>query len=417
MAAGQLTDAAVRAAKPQAKPYKLNDGDNLHLYVAQTGARLWRMRYMHKGRERLLSLGQYPAVGLAEARAMRDLARKDIAAGHDAGDMLKRRKLEKENPEHGFEAVARQWYEASKGMWTTVHASDVITSLERDVFPEIGRMSVKELKPQDILAVLRKIESRPAIETAHRVRQRISKVFEFAAGMGLVDSNPAPVVAKALKPIRKRRQPAVVTLKEAREVLQAAEAVPASPITRLALRFLALTVVRPGVVTSLPWSELQGLDDKEPVWRIPAERMKLRLHHKDDDSYDHLVPLPKQALDVIEAIRTMTGRGAMVFPNARFPNRPMSENAMGYLLNRAGYHHRHVPHGWRATFSTIMNERHRADHLVIEAVLAHRPENEVMAAYNRAKYLDRRRELLQEWADDLLKDAAPAAELLNGPRR
>lgn len=417
MANGLLTDAAVRAAKPSDRPLKLPDGRGLHLFVSPTGARLWRMRYEIRGREKLLSFGAYPTVTLAEARRMRDEAKANLKSGRDPGEEIKAQRRERGNPDDRFETLARAWFEVNKDIWSKRHAADVIGSLERDVFPFIGGRLIADLRPQDVLQLARKIEARPAIETAHRVCQRISSVFTFAAGMGMVDTNPVLVVMGALKPIRRGRQPAVVTIEEAREVLKAAESVPAHPVTKLALRLLALTAVRPGVIAGLPWTELEHLDEKEPVWQVPAERMKLKVEHKLDATRDHLVPLSRQAMEVIDTIRRVTGRGPMVFPNARFPTRPMSENAMGYLLNRAGYNQRHVPHGWRATFSTIMNERQPADRAVIEMVLAHVPENKVAAAYNRARYVDRRRELLQEWADLLLEGLPPAADLLKGARR
>ena len=192
MATGALTDMAIRSAKPKDRPYKITDGQSLHLLVSVTGARLWRMRYVVDGREKLLSFGQYPAVSLADARAKRDLAKKDLQEGRDPGESAKRRRVH-QDADHAFEVLARQWYETSKGMWSEVHAKDVITSLENDVFPTLGRTSVQDIKPHDVLAVLRTIEARPAIETAHRVGQRISRVFEFAAGMGIVETNPAPI--------------------------------------------------------------------------------------------------------------------------------------------------------------------------------------------------------------------------------
>ncbi len=188
-------------------------------------------------------------------------------------------------------------------------------------------------------------------------------------------------------------------------------------MTKLALRILALTVVRPGTLIATPWKEWRDLEDSEPVWQIPAERMKLRLRHKDDEARDHLVPLATQTIEAIKALWTHTGKGPLAFPNTRHSHKPLSENAIGYLLNRAGYHQKHVPHGWRATFSTVMNERFRSDKPVIDLMLAHTPKDKVEGAYNRALHIDRRRELAQEWADLILEGAMPAADLLLGPRR
>ena len=260
-----------------------------------------------------------------------------------------------------------------------------------------------------MLAVLRAIEARPAIETARRVRQRMSAVFVYGIASGVCPMDPAAIVQGAMAPLIKGRQPAIVDLGEARDVLRRAEAVPAHPVTKLALRMIALTAVRPGEIRGAAWHEFEQLDGSEPLWRIPATRMKMK--------QEHLVPLSQQAVAVIMAARSLTGRGPLVFPNARHAHRPMSENAIGYLLNRAGYHSRHVPHGWRATFSTIMNESYRDDRHVIDLMLAHAPKDKTEAAYNRASHMPRRRELVQEWADMLLKDAPDAALLVHGPRR
>lgn len=399
----RLTEAIVASAAPRIRPYKLTDGNSLHLLVATTGSRLWRMRFVLQGKEKLLAFGQYPAIGLLDARSLRDRATLELKARRDPREWLRAWKSGTRDPDHRFEAMAREWFETNKCAWSARHSADVIGSLERDVLPQIGDMRMEDIRPPHVLSVLRKIEKRPAVETAHRVRQRIAAVFDFAAATGILDNNPADRVRKALKPIRRGRQPAVLSIEEAREVLRAAEATPAHPVTKLALRLLALTAVRPGVIVATPWAEFSGLSEEAPVWRIPSARMKLRVDQKGDPARDHLVPLSSQAVELIETVRRMTGRGPMVFPNARFPYRPMSENAMGYLLNRAGLKGLHVPHGWRATFSTIMHELHPDQHEVIEMILAHVPENRVAAAYNRSRHLERRRALLQEWADILLR--------------
>ena len=212
-----------------------------------------------------------------------------------------------------------------------------------------------------------------------------------------------------MAPVKKGRQPAITDLAELRALLAAAEAIPAHPATKLALRLLALTAVRPGSVAGAVWHEFEGLDGPEPVWRIPAERMKMKR--------EHVVPLAPQAVAVIEAMGLLTGRFPFVFPNTRHAHKPMSENAMGYLLNRAGFHGRHVPHGWRSSFSTIMNERNRMDRQVIDLMLAHSPADATEAAYNRAAHMGRRRELAEEWAGLLLEGARDPAELLRGPRK
>jgi len=410
----RLSDTAVRKAKPKEGDYKLSDGAGLYLLVKVAGAKLWRLKYRYGGKERVLALGKYPEVTLAKARQGRDDAKKVLAAGQDP--VAERKLQEILAQENTFESVARRWFEVTKSKWTEVHAADVIHSLERDVFPKIGPMAITSIKPPVVLAALREIEARPAIETARRVQQRISAVFVFAIASGVGHSDPAAVVRPALKPLpTKTRQPAVLDLSKAREVLRAGETQVAHPVTKLALRFLALTVVRPGVQRRTPWVELDDLRDN--VWRIPAARMKLSMQNKQNDAWDFWVPLSKQAQDVLAVLRVLTGRGPLVFPNARHAHKPMSENAIGYLLNRAGYQSRQVPHGWRATFSTIMNETYPADRAIIDLMLAHVPTNEVEGAYNRARHIERRTELAQLWADMLLEGFPPADDLVNGPRR
>ena len=314
-----------------------------------------------------------------------------------------------------FEAVAREWHTLNKPRWTPVHANDVLRSLERDVFPDLGALPIREIQAPAILKTLRKIEARPAIETARRVRQRVSEVFVYAIASGRADNDPAAILQSALAPLIKGQRPAVTKLDDARGLLRKFESEPAHAVTKLAHRFLALTAVRPGTLISTPWTELNALDGD--VWIIPAARMKLIKKRKEEDAYDHLVPLPAQARDVIEALRTITGTGKYAFPNTRHIHKPLSENAIGYHLNRIGFRDKHVPHGWRATLSTILNERYPADRDVIELLLAHKPENEVAAAYNRAKHLQRRRELLKIWASLVLDGALPAKALIEGPRR
>lgn len=413
-----LTDTAIKKARAGDKGYHLTDSQGLSIFVTPAGSKVWRFRYRFAGKPKVLSFDSYPEVSLAEARQLRDEARKLVKAGKDPA--IERRKLKAGLPDpdaNTFERVARDWFELQKSSWVERHADDVITSLERDVFPDLGSTAINDITPPDVLEVLRKIEKRPAIETAHRVRQRMSAVFVFAIASGKGLNDPAAIVQKALTPIQKGRQPAVATLAEAREIIAALDREPAHPVTRLAMRLLALTVVRPGTLITTRWDELADVDPEKPIWRIPAARMKLRKAMKDDDRNDHEVPLSRQALDTLKAVHTLTGKGPYVFPNARHAHKPMSENALGYLLNRAGFPHRHVPHGWRSTFSTIMNEEFPAERYVIDAMLAHKPKDKVEAAYNRAQHMIRRAELAQIWADKLLEGALPAADLLGGRRR
>ncbi len=413
----KLTDAQIRSVKSE-KPKKMWDGDGLSLFISAAGGKLWRYRYTFGGKEKLLSLGQYPALSLSAARAARNDAKAILKSGRDPSVVKKLGRLATVAASaNTFEAIGREWYELQKPQWTERHADDVLTSLERDVFPALGSIPIDDIAAANVLALLRPIEKRGAKETARRIRQRMSAIFVYAISSGRAQNDPAAIVKGAMAPMVKGRQPAVTDLDEARAMLRKAEAEKAHPVTKLALRLRALTVVRPGTLATTPWAEWADLDADQPIWHIPAERMKMRKQHKDDEARDFLVPLSTQAVDAIATLRVLTGRGPLAFPNSRFAHKPMSENAIGYLLNRAGYHHKHVPHGWRATFSSVMNELYPADRHVIDLMLAHVPKDKVEGAYNRARYLDRRRELAQAWADLLLKDAVDPVDLLLGPRR
>ena len=413
-----LTDITVRALKPGLKPYKKADRDGLYVYVTPAGpknpkgSKLWRMKYQFEGREQRLTFGTYPDVSLAEARARCQAARQQLrtkinpaVVRRTAKDAPKIDALTSGQP--NFEQLAREWHAKQCAAWGERHAQDVLECLEKDVFPALSNLPLSTINPPLVYAVVHAIEARGAVETAHRVRQRVSAVFVYGIARGLCDADPAAMIKSALAPVVKGRMPAIVELDRLREMLAKAETERCHPTTKLGLRLLALTVVRPGELRAGRWEEFD-LTNGSPVWRIPGERMKMK--------EIHVVPLAPAAVDVIEAVRPLTGRAPYVFPNARWPHKPMTENAVGYLLNRAGYHGHHTPHGWRASFSSIMNERHPADGDVIEACLAHEVGG-VRGRYLRSAFNGRRRELFGEWADLLTEDLMPAATLLAGPRR
>ncbi|MDG4670870.1 integrase arm-type DNA-binding domain-containing protein [Shinella sp. 838] len=411
-----LTDLKVRNEKPREKPFKIADGGGLYLFVSPSGGKLWRFKYSFGGKEKLLSIGPYPSVSLLDARKARDEA-KDMLRQHKDPSLTKKlRKQAATNTATTLEAITREWFDLNKPQWVARHADDVISSLEKEIFPVLGEVQIRDVTAADVIASLRPIEARGAKDTARRIRQRLSGVFVYAIATGRADSDPAATVQKAMAPMKRGRQPAITDLGKAREMLAKVDAETAHPVTKLALRILALTAARPGTLATTPWMEWADVE-ANPLWQIPAERMKLRLHHKDDEARDHLVPLSRQAVEAISALRQLSGRGVLAFPNARHSHKPMSENAMGYLLNRAGYHGHHVPHGFRSTFSSIMNERFPSDRAVIDLMLAHVPKEKVEGAYNRALHLERRKELAQEWADLIAADLVPAADLLIGKRR
>lgn len=418
-----LTDVQVRKAKGAEKPYKMTDGLGLFLYVTPAGFKSWRLKYRAVGgKEKLLTFGSYPEVSLVEARDRRDEARKVIRAGRDpAVEKKQMAATARADADNSFEAVARAWHALNVPRWSNHHAKNVIDSLADDLFPEIGRMPIRDVTEALLLDALRKVERRGAIETAHRIRQRASEVFAYAAANGMRTGDPAAVIKTLLKPKPKAtKQPALTTLPEVQQLIHDLEYEEAQPITKMANRFLALTAVRSAVQRSAKWSQMEGLESDKPMWRIPPSAMKLALRLKDDEAYEHLVPLSRQAVDVLNAIRPLTGHLEHIFPNARHSRQPMSENAVRALMIRAAggkYHLRHCPHGWRSSFSTIMNEwrRHNGrpdDREVIDLMLGHVAVDKVEGAYNRAAHMERRRELAQIWADMLLEDAMRGADLI-----
>ena len=423
----KLTDLAIRKAKPGPRDYRMADGAGLTLLVRTNESKLWRWRYRFAGKEKQLALGAYPDVTLSEAREARDRARKMLRDGRDPS-MEKRREERARQAAHQatFETAAREWHALNAPRWTKVHAADVLNSLERDVFPRLGHVPLTEIDSPTVLDALRPIERRGAVETAHRLRQRISAVFTLATSKGLVNHDPAAAVGAALSRVPKaKKQPAIVDMDELRKILTTCEASGAYPVTLLASRLLALTAVRPGTLRRAEWSEFENVfesnlenpKNREPLWRIPAEKMKLEKDRKSEAAFDHIVPLTPAAIEVLRAVHVLTGNGSYVFPGQRHAHRPLCENAIGYLYNRCGWHGRHVPHGWRAAFSTVMNERRPADRYVIDAMLAHVPKDKVEAAYNRAEHMERRREIAAEWAGLLMAGMGPAADLLGVARR
>lgn len=405
-----LTDAAIRKAKPAERGYKLTDDGGLHVFISPAGGKSWRWRYEFAGKEKLLTLGQYPVMGLADARVARDEARASLKAGRDPAIVKKQQQLVAAvQSTETFEVIARSWHAMSLPRWSDVHAQDILDALERDIFPAIGASPIRDVTVPQVLAVVRTVEKRGALETARRNRQRMEAVFDFAIAEGKAADNPARTVTGAMAPMVRGRHPAVTDLAGAREILQRLEAQSGHPLTKLAHRLLALTAVRPGVVLNLPWAELP---EGETVWTVPALRMKLSTQEKLKGERDHLVPLPKQALEVIAAARHLSGLGPLAFPNYRNAHKPMTEGAIRTLLNKAGYRDRHVAHGWRATFSSIMNDLYPADRHIIDLMLAHKLKDETEAAYNRALHLKRRTELAQLWADLISEGLQPAKNLL-----
>ena len=390
-----LTAAAVKAARPMAHAFKRWDAGGLYLLVVPTGRRSWMLRVRAGGRETLLTLGQWPELSLDAARARRDAARAAIAAGQDPRAALQIRT---------FEAAARAWHAHRTPGWTPVHAADVLASLDRDVFPSIGAMALDQVTAPTVLQLLRAVEARGAIETARRLRQRIKMICAFARGEGWMSAdNPGNVKENLANAPARGRQPALVDLAAIRALIADVDQLAAAPVAKLGSRFLALTTVRLAALRGMTWSEVDQLDGPAPLWRVPAARMKLRAVNKLDAQRDHLVPLSTAAANALRAVREFAG-GAPGPERLVFVGRDgdalIGEDALNQLYGRAGYAGRHCAHGWRAAFSTVMNERRPADRAAIDRALGHVvsgvSENE--GAYNRAQHIELRREILEEWA-------------------
>lgn len=425
-----LTDAKIKAAKPREKSYKLSDSGQLYLLITPAGGRHWRMNYAFgknangQPAQKTMAFGSYPAMILTEARKRRDEAKMHLLDGRDPAVerrvALKARRLEGEN---SFATVARRWHDLRTPTWSMVHAADVLVSLERDVFPTIGKLPLIDIDAPMLLEVLNAVEKRGAIETAHRLRQRISDIFLYGIAVGIAKSDPAASLGRALKrKPRTKPQPALVTLPEVRQMLIDCETQKCRAPTKFALRLSALTAARPNEIRLARWDEFEDLDKTEPLWRIPAQRMKGDLDRKDEADGNHLVPLARQAVELLAVVRTVSGHLPILFPSDRHVHRPMSENTLRALLIRAGYFQKHVPHGFRAAFSTIMNERAETlnrpgDRAVIDLMLAHIPPNKVEGAYNRAAFMPRRREIAQDWADMIMAGLPDASVHLGKPMR
>ena len=399
-----LTDAAVRSTKPQAKIVRLFDAGGLYLEVSPAGGKWWRWKYRFGGKEKRLALGVYPDVSLKAARDKRDAFRRQIAAGIDPGLARKAEKLARAGAE-SFEAVAREWHGKFSPTWVSSHGDRILRRLENDLFPWLGSRPIADIKAPELLAVLRRIESRGAQETAHRAMQNCGQVFRYAVATGRAERDPTGDLRGALPPPKEKHHASIIEPKRIGELLRAIDDYEGYFVTKSALRLAPLVFVRPGELRRAQWPEID-LDKGE--WRIPAERMKMR--------EQHIVPLSRQAVAILRELEPLTNRAIpakpdlprYVFPSARTRERPMSENAVLAALRRMGYTKDEMTgHGFRSMASTLLHEQ-GWNHQVIERQLAHAERNAVSAAYNFAEHLPERRKMMQAWADylDALKASA-----------
>jgi integrase len=389
-----LTDTRVRNAKPQARAYKMSDGSGMYLLVTTEGGRYWRLDYRFAGKRRTLALGVYPIMTLSAARTGRDEARRLLTQDIDPNVAKKvRKRAAKVASENTFEAIAREWIANQRHRLAARYSALLLARLEADVFPHIGSRPIVEIDAPELLEMLRRVEKRGVIETARRLRQICGQVFRYAIASSRAKYDPSADLRGALKSPGRTCGHKAMPLDEVPTFLRALEAYDGDQRTRLALRLMVLTFARTTELRAACWSEIENIDDNEPLWRIPGERMKMKR--------EHIVPLAPQAVAVLRELRALSGSDAspFLFPSPS-RDRHMSNNTMLYALYRMGYHSRATIHGFRSMASTALNEMgFRPD--VVERQLAHQEQNTVRAAYNRAEYLRERRAMMEHWADHL----------------
>ena len=386
-----LTDSKLKNAKPDARPYKLVDGQGLHALVQTSGSVLWQQRYRFEGKERTASHGSYPLVSLLEARKKRDELKKLLLEGLDPA------KVKRQRSANGgfslgetFKEIADTWHKQWSEVRSPRHAAYVRRRLEGDVFPVIGDLPIASLRPLDVVKVIKAIEARGAVDIAKRAYQTIGAICRYAVAHGLMDRDPTRDVKPSdILISRRSTNYARVDVKELPELLRAVEAYQGTSTTRMALKLMALTFVRTGELIAARWTEF---DLSEAVWRIPAERMKMRT--------EHIVPLSRQAIETLQTLQVISGNAELLFPGDRNRKKPISNNTLLKALERMGFKGRMTGHGFRGLASTVLHEN-GFDHAHIEVQLAHQERNRISASYNHALYLKQRTLLMQWWADYL----------------
>jgi integrase len=390
-----LNDTIIKAAKPREKNWKLADEKGLYLLITPAGGKLWRLKFRHHAKEKKLSLGAYPEVGLSKARKLRDAAREQLAEGQDpALERKKARFTAKLSAGTSFAAVAKEYIDSK--MVGDGRADATITKARwflEQLEPAIGTMPLADVDPQMLLAALKKLEAKGRHETAKKCRSFASRVFRYGVATGRCKSDPAQLLQGALIAPKARHYAAILEPTKLGQLLRAIEAFSGSPVTMAALRIAPHVFVRPGELRHAEWSEF---DLKGGIWNIPAGKMKARR--------PHAVPLSKQVRDMLKELRPLTGRGKYVFPSARGASRPMSENTLNASFRRMGFEKDEVTaHGLRATASTMLNESGLWNPDAIERALAHGESNATRGAYHRGLHWNERVEMAQWWSNHLDK--------------
>ncbi|HDU8548864.1 TPA: tyrosine-type recombinase/integrase [Morganella morganii] len=386
-----LNDMQIRRAKPEAKAYTLGDGQGLSLLIEPNGSKSWRFRYRFAGKPKMISLGVYPTITLADARFRRDDARKLVAEGKNPSEVRKEQKIALQTEsESAFEKIATEWHQMKSAKWSEGYASDIMEAFQNDIFPYVGTRPVGEIKPLELLNVLRKIEKRGALEKMRKVRQRCSEVFRYAIATGRAEFNPAADLSSALEVHQSSHFP-FLKADEIPDFLRALDSYTGSRLVQIATKLLMITGVRTIELRAALWLEF---DLDNAIWEIPAERMKMRR--------PHLVPLSTQALDLLNEIKIMTGNYRYVFPGRNDPNKSMSEASINQLIKRIGYGGKVTGHGFRHSLSTILHEQ-GYESVWIEMQLAHVDKNNIRGTYNHALYLSQRNIMMQWYSNYILK--------------
>lgn len=394
-----LSDTAIRKIKPTGKSFKVADERGLHLLVTPSGGKLWRLKYRFEGKEKLISFGAYPDVPLVRAREKRDEARRILADGIDPSEHRKAHQaMRAEVNGNTFEAIAREWYSKQLRSWSPRQAVKVSGLFEKNLYPWLGKRPITEIKAIELLATLRRMEDRGAVETARQALQCCGQVFRYAIATGRAERDITPDLKGALSKSKPKHYAAITDPVKVGGLLRAIDGYSGTLAVKCALKLGVLSFVRPGELRKAEWAEI---DFDRAEWNIPAERMKM--------DEPHLVPLCRQALEVLRELQPLTGHGRFVFPGERSHQRPMSENSVNAALRRMGYPQDEMTgHGFRAMARTLIDEVLGIRPDFIEHQLAHAVKDPNGRAYNRTAHLVERRKMMQKWADYLEKLKAGA---------
>lgn len=397
----KLSDPDLKAAKPRDKRYSLADGGGLHFFIMPGGAKSWRYHYRFAGKSKTLTIGNYPAIGLKLARELCGVARNDLSNGIDPAIKKQVEKNSLEN--NSFQAVAESWIEHNADGWSATHKQRTESYLQRDVFKVIGSRQLNDIAVQDLIVVVKTVASRGAVDSAKRLMPLMGQVFEFGIVHGSCSRNPArdvSIKSIGLPKVIKKGYAAITDPGKLAHLLRVTDDYAGNLTTKKALQLAPMLGMRPTELTSGEWSEV---DLDNGLWTLPAKRRKLPKHLKAANRPEdaHLVPLPKQAIELLRELHEFTGRGKYIFPGLRGDSRPISNNTLRVALRGLGFSNDdHTPHGYRHTISTMLNNMGYRER-IIEAQLSHALKSQVEAAYNRSSYIEERAKMMQEWADYL----------------